>query len=257
MDIASSMSIFAFGGFFGVGVSIILYFLKHRELVQEHPNFRGFKFTAVLSGIGGLFCWVFFPFLAMDTRATNFVGYLGGVNTLYGISACVVTTCALDAAIYGRLKIRDVIFSPVAGGVIVTSSSTLIFNPLTAMVIGIIGAFLLVLFNFVDKKLAPNPIVSSNAGFLFGVLGFMGGLASSVARAISANRPAAFDFTPLAFPYVLYDSRAQMSAAFISIAIGFIGGILTGLILLCFSAHRYEDNFTDDAYWLKYDDGIS
>ena len=118
MDIGGSMSIFAFGGFYGTGIAIILYFLRLKQLVQEHPNFRSYKLNSIMAGIGALFCWIFFPFLALDTRASVFAGYLGGVNTLFGISACVITTAALDAVIYGRIKVRDMIFSPIAGAAI-------------------------------------------------------------------------------------------------------------------------------------------
>ena len=243
-----------------MGVAIILYCLRQKALVSEHPNFRSYKFNAVLAGIGGIFCWVFFPFLAMDGRASFFSPYLGGINTVYGISACVITTAGLDAVIFGRARIRDIIYSPIAGGIMVATSSSMITNPLSAILLGIFAAVCLVIFNMIDQKFSGNPIFSkifsNNAALLFGAMGFLGGLAGSVFRAISAE-PQGFDFALQNKPYLLYDSRAHMSAAFISIGIGFATGILTGLILLSFSSHEYGDNFTDDAYWLKFTDGIS
>jgi hypothetical protein len=256
VDVGGSMSIFAFGGFFGAGIALILYFVKQKQLVQEHPNYRSYKFNAVIAAVGSVFVWVFFPFLAMDGRAALFSPYLGGINTLYGISSCVLTTAALDGVIYGRLKIRDLIYSPIVGGILVATSSNMITNPILAMILGIIAAVCVIGFNIVDHKMSANPIFSSNAAFLFGLTGFLGGLAGSVTRAIAGNDQG-FNFAGQPEPFELFDSRAQLAAAFISIGIGAIGGVLTGLLLSCVSSHNYEDNYTDDAYWVKFNDGIS
>ena len=256
VDVGGSMSIFAYGGFYGAAIALVLYFRKQRQLIQEHPNYRSFKFNAVLAGVGSIFIWVFFPFLAMDGRAIYFSPYLGAINTIFGIAACVLTTAALDGLIYGKLKVRDLIYSPIVGGILAATSSSMATNMLTGIILGLIGSVCVVAFNILDQKMAANPIFSSNAALQFGVTGFLGGLAGSVTRAIAGN-PQGFDFTSQPEPFDLFDSRAHMAAAFISVGIGIVTGLVVGLIISCFSDHEYADNYTDDAYWLKFTDGIS
>jgi hypothetical protein len=99
VDVGRSNSIFDFGGCFGMGVAIILYCFRLKSIVSEYSNSRSYTFNAVLAGIAEIFCWVFFPFLAMAGRGSYFPPYLGGINTLYEVSASVITTAGLDAVI--------------------------------------------------------------------------------------------------------------------------------------------------------------
>ena len=55
VDVGGSMSIFAFGGFFGAGIALILYAIRQKQLISEHPNYISNKFNAALAAIGSVF----------------------------------------------------------------------------------------------------------------------------------------------------------------------------------------------------------
>lgn len=103
--------------------------------------------------MGSLFCWVFFPFLNTDIPNTLILNLNAGINTFYCISACVVTTVSLTCMIYGRLDLKSIIFSSIAGGVVAGSSVAIINSTLEALLLGIGASFLLIFLFQLDKVL--------------------------------------------------------------------------------------------------------
>jgi hypothetical protein len=200
VDYGGSMSIFCFGGFMGSAASLILYFSGQRYIINKHKEYTSSKMNATIAMIGAAFCWVFFPFLSIDIPVDLFIGNFAGVNTIYSVSSCVLTTIGLNLVFYGHMKIRDMLYSPIAGGVIIGSSSVLIYNPMASILLGLIAAFSQCLFNFIDRKMVTRPIFSNNGFFLFAIQGLFGGLASAVMRAISMTSTTV-NFNTLTSPY--------------------------------------------------------
>jgi predicted cobalt transporter CbtA len=66
----------------------------------------------------------------MDIPTSLFIYSNGGISTIYCISATVVTAIGFSLLLNGKLLFRDVITAPIAGGVIIGSSSIYIYNPL-------------------------------------------------------------------------------------------------------------------------------
>jgi len=98
------------------------------------------------------------------------------------------------------------------------------------------AGILQVLFNKVEVKLGNFPYWSNGVFFLFGVQGFLGGIFSSVMRAInqsSSNYGTAYASLPGKY---VYDQRGQISATFITLGIAVITGLLLYVILKCFNA---------------------
>lgn len=71
------------------------------------------------------------------------------INAYYCISTTVVTSLALSALIHGRIRIKDLMYAPFAGAAIIGTSAVLIFNPLCAIILGIIAGIIQPLFNLV------------------------------------------------------------------------------------------------------------
>lgn len=141
------MSIFCFAGCFGTALSLILYFCRQRKSVYMHPLYKASRNTWMMSLVGAAFCWVFFPFLSIDSPPSLFLHYTAGINALYAVSTSVVATIAFSSIVNGKIDLKDLVYSPIIGGVIVGSSSGLIFNVLGAMLLGIVAAFLQIIFN--------------------------------------------------------------------------------------------------------------
>lgn len=86
----------------------------------------GGKFSYTLVFIGALFCWVFFPFLNTDIPPILNYNYQAGINCFYSMTASVLACASFSSLINGQLSLKDVIYSPVVGGVIIGSSAAVI-----------------------------------------------------------------------------------------------------------------------------------
>jgi hypothetical protein len=122
---------------------------------------------------------------------------------------------------------------------------------------GVFAGILQVLFNRVEKKTGSHPFWSNGVLFLFGVQGFLGGLFSSVMRAINKTSGTfASSYSGLISKYV-FDQRGQISAVFITLGISIITGIVVFLLIKLVNQEQKEDYYHDKTYWIMDDDGIS
>lgn len=183
LDIGGSMTVFLYGGVMGTILALLLAYKQGSDIIA-HPEYTSSKLSRVLSLIGALFCWVFFPALNMDISPQLFLQTNAGLSTIICISASVTTMVGLCLTIDQKIQIRNLITAPIAGGVIIGSSSIFIYNPLGALMMGSLAAILQFIFNKIEVYLGLQPRWSNGVCFLFAVQGFIGGLASAVHRAI-------------------------------------------------------------------------
>jgi hypothetical protein len=187
VNVGGTMTIFEFGGFYGTTIAALMRWTSHSTGLQHHKEYISQKFNVILSLVGAAFCWVFFPSINMDIPSTLFVYSNGGISTIYCVSASVATSIAFSLILNGKLMFRDVITAPIAGGVVIGSAAIYIYNPLEALLFGFVAGILQVLFNRVEKKLGSHPYWSNGVFFLFGVQGFIGGIFSSIPRAVNRS----------------------------------------------------------------------
>lgn len=252
-----SITIFEFGGFFGTTLAVLLRKTSQSEGLENHKEFISNKFNLTLALVGAAFCWVFFPALNMDVPTGLFIYSNAGLSTIYCISATVVTTVGFSLIIDGRLSFRDIITAPIAGGVIIGSSSVYIYSPLESLMFGVAAAILQVLFNRAEKKLGSHPFWSNGVFFLFGVQGLLGGLFSAVIRAINQTSTTYQNaYNTLNSKYV-FDQRGQISATFITLGISVATGLVVFIFLKIVNSETKDDYYHDKTYWIMSDDGIS
>lgn len=66
------------------------------------------------------------------------------------MSASVVTSLAMSAVMYGRVRIKDLMYGTFAGAAIIGTSATHIFNTMPAILLGMIAGLLQPLFNLAE-----------------------------------------------------------------------------------------------------------
>jgi hypothetical protein len=126
----------------------------------RRENYTSSRFNATFAIIGSAFFWVFYPtiFLDIPTSATvsstsstpPFLEYNGAINAYWAMSSCVVTSLALSAVMYGRVRIKDLMYGTFAGAAIIGTSAPHIFNPIAAILLGMIAGLLQPLFNLAE-----------------------------------------------------------------------------------------------------------
>jgi hypothetical protein len=141
--------------------------------------------SRTLALLGGAFCWLLFPTLNMDISPSLFIFSNGSISTFICISGSVVTMVGICFVVEQRIELRCFITSIIAGGVIIGSSSTNIYNPLGALFMGVVAAVLQYIFVRIEIIMGMRPLWSNGILFLFVVQGVVGGLASAVFRAIN------------------------------------------------------------------------
>ncbi|XP_034377665.1 ammonium transporter Rh type A isoform X1 [Arvicanthis niloticus] len=217
-DTGASMTIHAFGAYFGLAVAGVLY---RPALRYEHPNEESVYHSDLFAMIGTLFLWIFWPSFnsAIADHGNN--QYRAIVNTYMSLAACVITAYALSSLVErrGRLDMVHIQNATLAGGVAVGTCADMEIPLYAAMTIGSIAGIISVLgYKFLSPLLANKLRIHDTCGVhnLHGLPGVFGGLASIVAITWGKSTK----------------SMAMQAAALgSSIGTAIVGGLLTGLIL--------------------------
>uniref|UniRef100_A0A8C6DCM7 Ammonium transporter Rh type A n=1 Tax=Moschus moschiferus TaxID=68415 RepID=A0A8C6DCM7_MOSMO len=137
-DIGESMTIHAFGAYFGLAVAGILY---RSRLKEGHPNEESVYHSDMFAMIGSLFLWIFWPSFNSATASDAKKQYRAIVNTYFSLAASVVTAYACSSLLESRGKLNMVHIqnATLAGGVAVGTCADMEIPPYYAMIIGSIA----------------------------------------------------------------------------------------------------------------------
>ena len=256
VDYGGTMRVFLFGGSMGTIMAIILS-CRQGEDFYAHKQYTSNKFSRTLALIGTAICWIFFPLFNMDISPQLFISSHAGISTFLCISSSVITMIAVCMVVEQRIELRCLITSVIAGGVIVGSSSSNIYSPLGAFILGIIAAILQYIFVRVEIEcFGMKPYVSNGVFFLFVVHGFIGSLFSSVFRAINQTSGTfANDYNSLSSEFIT-NQVGQVIATFITLGLGSGTGALLGLILLPLTKETTKSYYDDKGYWILEDEAL-
>ncbi|KAM6324268.1 ammonium transporter Rh type A [Aegotheles albertisi] len=242
-DVGASMTIHAFGAYFGLAVTLVLY---RPGLKNKHENEESTYHSDLFAMIGTLFLWLFWPSFNSAIASQPIYRMKAIVNTYYSLSACTVVTFALSSLVDQRGKFNMVLIqnATLAGGVAVGTCADMSIHPFAAMCIGSIAGIISVLgYHFLTPLLESKLNIQDTCGVhnLHGLPGILGGIAGIIVTAIKDEVRHGIHFTP----------GMQAAALGSSIGIALAGGALTGGILkLPFLGQASDQNcFDDSVYW--------
>ncbi|NWQ60376.1 RHAG protein, partial [Neopipo cinnamomea] len=242
-DVGASMTIHAFGAYFGLAVTLVLY---RPGLKNKHENDESTYHSDMFAMIGTLFLWLFWP------SFNSAIAHGGGVataiiNTYYSLAACTIITFALSSLVDKRGKFSMVLIqnATLAGGVAVGTCADLNIHPFGAMCIGVLAGIVSVLgFHFLSPLLESKLNIQDTCGVhnLHGLPGILGGIAGIIVTAITGEETGqGVQLTP----------GKQAAALGSTLGIALVGGALTGAILkLPFLGQVSDQNcFDDSVFW--------
>ncbi|NXT91600.1 RHAG protein, partial [Anhinga rufa] len=242
-DVGASMTIHAFGAYFGLAVTLVLY---RPGLKTKHENEESTYHSDIFAMIGTLFLWLFWPSFNSAIATEIIYQNKAIVNTYYSLAACTVVAFALSSLVDQRGKFSMVLIqnATLAGGVAVGTCADLSINSFAAMSIGCIAGIISVLgFRFLTPLLESKLNIQDTCGVhnLHGLPGILGGIAGIVVTAITDEHKQGAHLTP----------GKQAAALGSTIGIALVGGALTGAILkLPFLGQASDQNcFDDSVYW--------
>uniref|UniRef100_F6TS60 Ammonium transporter Rh type A n=1 Tax=Callithrix jacchus TaxID=9483 RepID=F6TS60_CALJA len=137
-DIGASMTIHAFGAYFGLAVAGILY---RPGLRRGHENEESVYHSDLFAMIGTLFLWMFWPSFNSAIAEPGDKQYRAIVNTYFSLAACVLTAYAFSSLVEprGKLDMVHIQNATLAGGVAVGTCADMTIHPFGSMIIGSIA----------------------------------------------------------------------------------------------------------------------
>ncbi|KAM8954160.1 ammonium transporter Rh type A [Pelodytes ibericus] len=238
-DTGASMTIHAFGAYFGIAAAAVLY---RPSLKNGHTNEGSVYHSDLFAMIGTLFLWMFWPSFNSAIAEPGLPQQMAIINTYFSLAACVLTAYALSSLVEhkGKLDMVHIQNATLAGGVAVGTCADMNIGPFGAMTIGFTAGIISTLgFKFLTPILASKLKIQDTCGVhnLHGLPGILGGIAGIVAAALGAKESC----SPIM-------QGAALAATF---GISIVGGTITGFILkLPFWGQPPDQNCYDDTlYW--------
>ncbi|KAK7916061.1 hypothetical protein WMY93_011822 [Mugilogobius chulae] len=274
-DAGGTILIHLFACYFGLGVTFVLY---RPSLNSGHAKEVTSYNSDILSVMGTLFLWVFWPSF---NSALTFKGddqHRAILHTFIGLSSSTITAFALSAMFNkrGKLTMADIQNVTLAGGVTVGASVDMMISPAAAFALGIMGCTACFfgykyLTPFMARRLRIQDqcgihnlhgltgLISSTAGICAILLATEETYGPSLYQIFSHRAPPEGDpklaelrqLIPGLKPGLGRTAKEQalfqLAAVFATIAASAVGGVLTGFVMkLKFMASPSDEDCFDD-----------
>lgn len=238
-DVGASMTIHAFGAYFGLAVARVLY---RPALRNGHENDGSVYHSDMFAMIGTVYLWMFWPSFNSAIATPGDAQLTAVINTYFSLAACALAAYATSSLVEkkGKLDMVHIQNATLAGGVAVGTCADMSIQPFGAMLIGITAGIISTLgFKFLTPILASKLGIQDTCGVhnLHGMPGILGGLAGIVAAALQKKDGVT--------------AAKQAGGLASSLGIALVGGLITGLIMkIPFWSQPPDQNcFDDSIYW--------
>uniref|UniRef100_A0A3B1IIK1 Rh family B glycoprotein n=1 Tax=Astyanax mexicanus TaxID=7994 RepID=A0A3B1IIK1_ASTMX len=274
-DAGGSILVHLFACYFGLGTTFILY---RPSLNKGHSKECTSYHSDMLSVLGTLFLWVFWPSFNCALTLRGDDQHRAILHTFIGLSASTITAFALSAMLSknGKLSMADVQNVTLAGGVTVGASVDMMISPGAAYVLGMLGCTACMLgYKYLSPFLAQKLRIQDQCGIhnLHGLTGLIATIAgicaillaseetygTSLYQTFSYRAPQEGDPRLAELQKLIPGLEAglgrtaqeqalyQLAALGTAIAIAAVGGMLTGLVLkLPYLASPTDESCFDD-----------
>ncbi|KAJ3594251.1 hypothetical protein NHX12_006582 [Muraenolepis orangiensis] len=260
-DAGGSMVIHAFGGYYGLAISWVLY----RPNLNQSKRLNGSVYHSdVFAMIGTLFLWMFWPSFNSAITDHGDGQHRAAINTYLALASSVLTAVAISSVSQkkGKLDMVHIQNSTLAGGVAMGTAAEFMISPYGSLIVGfccgIISTFgYLYVTPFLEKHLKLQDTCGVHN--LHAVPGMLGGFIGAIVAAAATEAVYSkqglintFDFEG-AFADRTPGTQGGFQAAgtCVAIAFGIVGGGLVGLVLKApIWGDPADDNcYDDEVYW--------
>ncbi|XP_029288699.1 LOW QUALITY PROTEIN: ammonium transporter Rh type B-like [Cottoperca gobio] len=274
-DAGGSILIHLFACYFGLGVTFVLY---RPGLNKGHSKEITSYQSDILSVIGTLFLWVFWPSFNSALTLKGDDQHRAVLHTFIGLSSSTITAFALSAVFNkrGKLTMADIQNVTLAGGVTVGASVDMMISPVAAFSLGIMGCTACFFgYRYLTPFLAQRMRIQDQCGIhnlhgLTGLISCTAGICAILLATEETYGPSMYQIfshraPPEGDPKLLELQKLipglkpglgrtaqeqalfQVAAIFATIAASAVGGMLTGLVLkLPFMASPSDKDCFDD-----------
>ncbi|KAL4624328.1 ammonium transporter Rh type B-A-like [Arapaima gigas] len=279
-DAGGSILIHLFACYFGLGVTFVLY---RRSLNEGHSKETTSYQSDILSAMGTLFLWVFWPSFNSAMTLKGDDQHRAILHTFIALSSSTLTAFALSAVFSknGKLTMADIQNVTLAGGVTVGASVDMMISPAAAYALGVIGCTACMLgYRYLTPFLARRCRIQDQCGIhnlhgLTGLISCVAGICAilladevtygpSLYQTFAHRAPVEGDPRLLELQHLIpglqpglgrsarEQALYQVAAIFATIGAAVVGGIVTGLVLkLPFLAAPPDELCFDDKLYFN------
>lgn len=260
-DAGGSMVIHAFGGYYGLAISWVLY----RPNLHQSKQLNGSVYHSdVFAMIGTLFLWMFWPSFNSAITDHGDGQHRAAINTYLALASSVLTTVAISSMSQkkGKLDMVHIQNATLAGGVAMGTAAEFMITPYGSLIVGfctgIISTFgYLFITPFFEKSLKLQDTCGvHNLHALPGMLGgFIGAIVAAAASKEVYSEQGLKDVFNFKGYYVNRtvgtQGGYQAAGSCVAIAFGLVGGAIVGFILkFPIWGDPADDNcYDDEVYW--------
>ncbi|XP_021708886.1 ammonium transporter Rh type A-like [Aedes aegypti] len=274
-DVGGSITVHAFGAYFGLAVSFVL--RPNKENCKTGPMECSSYSSDITAMIGTVFLWIFWPSFnsalvdgAEQERAI--------INTYLSLAGATVTTYIMSVMVSHEKKFDMVHVqnSTLAGGVAVGSICNLLIHPFGAILVGVIAGVISVLgYRFLTPAMLSKLRISDTCGVnnLHGMPALLSAVFSGIYASVATSEAYGNSLTSI-FPAMKpnttlteedmhemviggYGRSAAMQGAYqllailLTVVIAIMGGLCTGLVLKSPTMRQLEqdEHHKDDVCW--------
>ncbi|XP_056462537.1 ammonium transporter Rh type B [Gadus morhua] len=278
-DAGGSIVIHLFACYFGLGVTFVLY---RPNLKNGHSKEITSYHSDILSVLGTLFLWVFWPSFNSSLTLKGDDQHRAVLHTFIGLSSSTMTAFALSAVFNkkGKLTMADIQNVTLAGGVTVGASVDMMISPAAAYALGVLGCTACFLgYRYLTPFLAQRLRIQDQCGIhnlhgLTGLISCTAGICAillateetygpSMYEIFAHRSPPEGDPKLLALRQLIPGLKAglgrsaeeqalyQVAAIFSTIAAAAVGGVVTGFVLKlpCLASPADDDCFDDELFF--------
>ncbi|NXF31998.1 RHAG protein, partial [Nyctibius bracteatus] len=271
LDVGGTITIHVFSCYFGLGVSKALFGAAQWPV---HPKETPTPRSDLLSLVGMLILWVFWPSFVAVLCQPGDVQRRAILNTLLAMSASAVTTVVASSLLErdGKLSPSHLQNGSLAGGVAIGAVADMAVPPVAALALGSLSAVACVLgFRFLTPFLARKLTLHDQCGIhnLHGLPGILGAAASAVAILVASEDTRFSQTSPMGgnasevaggwWGDREAGGQALCQAAGLAVAIGgsLLAGLLAGVVIrLPCLARPPERLCFDDSLYFKIEDQV-
>ena len=220
VDAGGSIVIHAFGAYFGMGLTLVLTSIKHREVPIESD-----ATSDRFSMLGSMILWIFWPsFCSAIVPEAQFAQTV--INVVLALCGATLSTYIIGMMIRKKIAIADIANASLAGGVAIGATCNLV-GPLGAFAIGLLAGTLCVVgYTIIQPRIQNKLKTVDTCGVnnLHGMPGILGGLCGILVVPTAA--------------------KAQIVGILFTIIFALIAGLISGLIIRATGKKElaYEDS---------------
>ncbi|XP_020385481.2 ammonium transporter Rh type C [Rhincodon typus] len=258
-DAGGSMVIHAFGAYFGLTITRILY----RPNLDQRKN-ESVYHSDLFSMIGTLYLWMFWPSFNSAISNHGDAQHRGVINTYCSLAASVLTTIAISSVFEkkGKINMVHVQNGTLAGGVALGTAAEMMLTPYGSLIVGALSGTISTLgFIFLSPLLEKYLKIQDTCGIhnLHGIPGVIGAIVGAVTAAAATEGVYSREGLIDAFGFVdgfadrtpSVQGGFQAAALCVTLLLSVGGGAVVGFILkLPFWGDPSDENcFEDEVYW--------